>query len=72
MANLTNEQIEQLQQQLKEKTEELKAIYSQLVEAGVVPLADDILDGISGGRGTLQPSFKPSTHPGYIRNVDLK
>ena len=70
MANLTNEQIEQLQQQLKEKTEELKAIYNQLVEAGVVPLADDFLDGISGGLviPTTHPSVMPQEEPQYIPN----
>ena len=34
MANLSNEEIEQLQQQFKEKAEELKVIYNKLVEAG--------------------------------------
>ena len=60
MENLTNEQIEQLLQQLKEKTEEVKAIYNQLVEAGVTPLPDDILDDISGGRvvPTVTPRYE--------------
>ena len=57
MANLTNEQIEQLQQQLKEKTKEVKDIYDQLVEAGVSPLPDDFLDDISGGKATSRPSY---------------
>ena len=50
MAKLTEKEIEQLQQQLKEKTEEIKVIYDKLVEAGVVPLPDDFLDTIAGGR----------------------
>ena len=50
MAKLTEKEIEQLQQELKEKTEEVKVIYDKLVEAGDVPLSDDILDTISGGR----------------------
>ena len=55
MAVLSNEEIEQLKQQLKEKEEEVKVIYDKLVEAGVVPLPDDFLDDVSGGRGTVTP-----------------
>ena len=51
MATLSNEQIEQLKQQLKEKKEEVKAIYDKLVEAGEVELPDDYLDGVAGGLG---------------------
>ena len=50
MAKLTNEEIEQLKQELKEKTEEIKAINDKLVEAGEAPLPDDFLDTIVGGR----------------------
>lgn len=49
MATLTNEEIEQLKQQLKKKQEEIKVIYNQLAEAGVVPLPDDFLDSVAGG-----------------------
>lgn len=49
MATLSNEEIEQLQQQLKEKTEELRVIYDKLVEAGVSPVPDDFLDNVAGG-----------------------
>ena len=49
MATLSNQEIEQLQQQLKEKSEEIKVIYNKLVEAGAVPLSDDILDIVGGG-----------------------
>lgn len=55
-AELTNEEIEQLQQQLKQKTEEIKGIYNKLVEAGVVPIPDDFLDDVAGGsKPTLDP-----------------
>ena len=48
-AELTNEEIEQLKQQLKQKTEEIKEIYNKLVEAGVVPIPDDFLENVAGG-----------------------
>ena len=55
-AELTNEEIEQLKQQLKQKTEEIKDIYNKLVEAGVVPIPDDFLDDVAGGAyPTLDP-----------------
>ena len=37
MATMTNEEIEQLKQQLEEKKKEIDVIYDKLVEAGVVP-----------------------------------
>ena len=55
MATLSNEEMEQLMQQLQEKTEEIRAIYGKLVEAGAVPLQDDFLDEISGGLTSTQP-----------------
>ena len=51
MATLTNEEIEQLKQQLDEKKKEIDVIYDKLVEAGVVPLPDDFLDEVAGGLG---------------------
>ena len=57
MATLTNEQIEQLKQQLKEKTEEIKVIYDKLIEAGAVEVPDDFLDGVAGGT-----SLDPGSH----------
>ena len=60
MAKLTEKEIEQLQQELKEKTEEVKAIYDKLVEAGEAPLSDDILDTIAGGYPHADDSFAPS------------
>ena len=44
MATLTNAQIEQKQQQLKQLAEEMKALKDELVEAGAWPLDDDELD----------------------------
>ena len=63
MATLTEQEIEQLQQQLKEKTKEVKEIYDKLVEAGSVPIADDFLDTVAGGLGGL---FGPPTMPPSI------
>ena len=51
MATLTNQEIEQLKQQLKQKQEELKAIYDKLMEVGALPLDDDALDDVAGGWG---------------------
>ena len=73
MATLTNQEIEQLKQQLKEKQEEAKAIYDQLVEAGAVPLPDDFLDSVAGGgvglghNTTLRPSYSYPTETIYYR-----
>ena len=58
MATLTNQEIEQLKQQLKEKQEEIRVIYDQLVDAGAVPLPDDFLDSVAGGFPI--PSVPPS------------
>ena len=49
MATLTNEQIEQKKQQLQQLTEQAKALYDELVEAGVIELSDDDLDQAAGG-----------------------
>lgn len=49
MSSISPKEIEELKRQLNEKTEEIKAIYNKLVEAGAVPLPDDILDNIAGG-----------------------
>ncbi|MBO4906323.1 MAG: hypothetical protein J5486_04725 [Bacteroidaceae bacterium] len=51
MATLTSEQIEAKKQQLKQLTEEAKAIYDELVEAGAIELSDDDLEKASGGLG---------------------
>ena len=49
MATLTNEQIEQKKQQLKQLSEEMNAIIKELQEAGEWPLDEDELDQASGG-----------------------
>ncbi len=49
MANLTAEQIEQKQQQLKQLAEEMKALKDELVEAGAWPMDEDELDKVAGG-----------------------
>ena len=46
---MTNEQIEQKKQQLKQLAEEVKALKDELVEAGAWPLSEDDLDNVAGG-----------------------
>ena len=64
MATLTDQEIEQLKEQLAQKTQEIKGIYNKLMEAGVIPFSDDFLDTVSGGligpHGTATP---PPTTP---------
>ena len=57
MATLTQEEIEQKKRLLKEKMDEMHAIYVELMEAGAYPLDDDELDGIAGG-------VRPGSSPG--------
>ena len=49
MATLTNAQIEQKKQQLKQLSEEMNAIIKELQEAGEWPLDEDDLDNAAGG-----------------------
>ena len=49
MATLTNEQIEQKIQQLKQLTEEVNALSKELAEAGAIELSDEDLDKATGG-----------------------
>ena len=49
MATLTNEQIEQKKLQLQQLVEQIKQIQAELVEAGVMPLGEDELNGVAGG-----------------------
>ena len=51
MATLTNEQIEQKKQQLKQLSEEMNAIIKELQEAGAWPLDEADLDNAAGGLG---------------------
>ena len=50
MATLTNEQVEQKLQQLKQLTEEVSTLTKELAEAGAIKLSDEELEEISGGR----------------------
>ena len=50
MTTLTDQQIEQKKQLLAEKMKEAKVIYDELMEAGAVPMDDDELDQVAGGR----------------------
>ena len=49
MATLTNEQIEQKKQQLKQLAAEAQQLKDALVEAGALPLDEDDLDQAAGG-----------------------
>ena len=49
MATLTNEQIEQKKQQLKQLSDEMNALVKELQEAGEWPLDEDDLDKAAGG-----------------------
>ena len=52
MATLTQQQIEQKKQQLKQLAAEAKQLKDELVEAGALPMDDDDLDKAAGG-GTI-------------------
>ena len=54
MATLTNEQIEQKKQQLKQLSEEMNAIVKELQEAGEWPLSEDDLGQVAGGLSVPQ------------------
>ena len=64
MATLTDQEIEQLKEQLAQKTQEIKGIHNKLMEAGVIPFSDDFLDTVSGGligpHGTGTPTPTPT------------
>ena len=47
---LSESEIEQLKQELAEKKEEFRSVYTKYVEAGGTELPDDILEAVSGGR----------------------
>ena len=67
MANLTAEQIEQKQQQLKQLAEEMKALKDELVEAGAWPMDEDELDKVAGG--LISDQF-PTPHITIYHNPD--
>lgn len=53
---MTNEQIEQKKQQLKQLAEEAQQLKNELVEAGAWPLSDNDLDKAAGGLPIFGPS----------------
>lgn len=59
MATLTNAQIEQKKQQLKQLADKAQQLKNELVEAGAWPLNEDDLDKVAGGASSLTPSQKP-------------
>lgn len=63
MATLTQEQIEAKKQQLKKLTEEAKALYNELVEAGAIELSEDDLDQAAGGEGDMRSYLPPGMMP---------
>ena len=64
MAALTNEQIEQKKQQLAEIMKEAKALQEELMEAGAIPMDDDELDGVAGGRIRTEVYLDPKAELG--------
>ena len=60
-AKLTEEEIDQLKEQLDEKMGEFRTIYHHFAEAGGSELPEDILDSVSGGF----PPVTITTPPGY-------
>ena len=67
MATLTNEQIEQKKQQLKQLSEEVDAIAKELQEAGALPLNEDELDEAAGGWGQGPVKLKLKRGPQGIQ-----
>ena len=61
MATLTNQQIEQKMQQLKQLTDKAQQLKNELVEAGAWPLNEDDLDNVAGGASSLTPSQRPKS-----------
>ena len=67
MATLTNEQIEQKKQQLKQLAEEAQQLKNELVEAGAWPLDEADLDQAAGGLSS-NPSPVGLGRECYVRN----
>jgi len=64
MATLTNKQIEQKKQQLKQLTAEAQQLKDELVEAGAWPLSEDDLDNVAGGYPFFRSSRISKKHHG--------
>ena len=60
---MTQEQIEQKKQLLKQKLEEANALRNELQAAGAWPLDEDELDNVAGGYGWFMPPATQSTEP---------
>ena len=60
MATLTNAQIEQKKQQLKQLADKAQQLKNELVEAGAWPLNENDLDNVAGGRYQKYPDgYRP-------------
>ena len=57
MATLTNEQIEEKKQKLKQLAAEVKQLKDELMEAGALPMDDDDLDQATGG--AIYEQYRP-------------
>ena len=75
---MTNEQIEQKKQQLAKKVKEMKAIYDELVEAGVIELGSPLAtegtqelseDNLGQAAGGECFGWRP---PQYIQKKDVE
>ena len=73
-AGLSKDEIGQLKQQLKEKMDEYRDIYDQLVEVGGAELPEEILDQVAGGIVPVVPTSSPPSTTisdgGYSGGVD--
>lgn len=66
MAKLTNEQIEQKMQQLKQLADKAQQLKNELVEAGAWPLNEDDLDNVAGGSYQKYPDgYRPKPKVQY-------
>ena len=62
MATLTNEQIVEKKQQLKQLMEQANAIIAELTEAGAWPLNEDDLEDVAGGGANHWSAHFPQTY----------
>lgn len=62
MSKLTNQEIEQLKQLLKQKQEECREIINKLIDAGECPLDDEDLDEVAGGVRPGEGVVGPATY----------
>ena len=70
---MTNEQIEQKKQQLKQLAEEVMGLKSELMEAGAWPLDDNDLDEAAGGKKVPLGVTPPKPHnPFVVTYYDLE